>query len=216
MENQISKQQNQQQKNLQQSLKPMLLQTAKEPFDREGWLYELKLDGLRCLAHIDGTTLISRHEKNLSNIFPEVQLHSAVKTSVVLDGELIVLANGVPDFYALRRRSLMKNDFKIKLASKENPVTFVAFDILYLNNENLCDKPLYERKKILSKTVKENDFISISRFIETNGNALFDTAVKNHLEGVIAKRADSIYRPGKRTSDWLKFINPKFPETRKL
>ena len=193
----------------------MLLQTAKKPFDKNGWLYELKLDGLRCLAHIDGTTLISRHSKDLSNIFPEIQLHKAVKKSVILDGELVAMTNGVPDFYALRRRSLLKNNFKIALASKANPVSFVAFDILYLDGKNLCNKPLYERKKILAASVKENG-ITISKFVETNGIALFNAAIENNLEGVIAKRADSIYRPNKRTHDWLKFINPKFPETRRL
>jgi len=168
------------------------------------------------LAHIDGTTLISRHGKDLSSIFPEVQLHNAVKTSVVLDGELVVMTNGVPDFYALRARSLMKNDFKINLASKTTPVSFVTFDILYLDGENLCNKPLHERKKILAVNVKENNNLSISRFIETNGLDLFNAAVENNLEGVIAKRADGIYRPNKRTHDWLKFVNPKFPDTRKL
>jgi len=144
-----------------------------------------------------------------------VQLHGAVKKSVILDGELVVMTNGKPDFYALRRRSLMQNEFKIKLASKESPVIFVAFDILYLNGQSMCDRPLYERKKILADNVKENG-LSISRFIETNGTALFNAAVENNLEGVIAKRADSIYRPNKRTHDWLKFINPNFPATRKL
>ena len=110
----------------------------------------------------------------------------------------------------------MKNDFKINLASKTTPVSFVTFDILYLDGENLCNKPLHERKKILAVNVKENNNLSISRFIETNGLDLFNAAVENNLEGVIAKRADGIYRPNKRTHDWLKFVNPKFPDTRKL
>ena len=188
---------------------------AKKPFDKEGWLYELKLDGIRCLAHIDGTTLISRHGQNISNTYPEVQLQSAVKTSVVLDGELVVLTNGMPDFYALRSRSLKQNAFQISLGAKTTPVSFVAFDILYLDGENICNKPLYERKKILAANVKENG-LSISRYVETNGIALFEAAIEKNLEGIIAKRADSLYYPGKRTHDWLKIINPKFPATRRL
>ena len=125
------------------------------------------------------------------------------------------MTNGVPDFYALRRRSFLKNDFKIGLASKATPVSFVVFDILYLDGENLCNKPLYERKNLLAANIKESG-LSISRFVETNGISLFNAAIEKNLEGVIAKKADSIYRPGKRTHGWLKFINPNFPATRKL
>jgi len=151
----------------------------------------------------------------VSQIYPEVQLKNAVKTSVVLDGELVVLTNGKPNFYALRSRSLKKNEFQIALGAKTNPVSFVAFDILYKGDENLCGLPLIERKKILAKTVKE-DGLSIARFVETSGIALFEAAVAQNLEGIIAKRMDSIYRPGKRSHDWLKIINPNFPATRKL
>jgi len=152
----------------------------------------------------------------VSRIYPEVQLQKAVKTNAVLDGELVVLTNGVPDFYAYQSRSLLKDDFKISIAVKTMPVSFVDFDILYLNGKNLCNLPLIERKKILANIIKENDYLSISRYIETNGLDLFEVAVNNNLEGVIAKRIDSKYRPGKRVHSWLKFINPNFPATRKL
>jgi len=158
------------------------------------------------------TTLINRDDVDVSVNYPEVQLHEAVSGKhIVLDGELVVMTNGVPDFYATRSRALMRNDFKIDLASKLTPVSFVAFDILYKDGKNLCNLELTKRKEILSKTVIENEFFSVSRVIEVEGLKLFEMAVKNNLEGVIAKKVDSIYQPNKRTTDWLKFVNPKFP-----
>ena len=191
------------------------MQTTKKPFDKDGWLFELKLDGIRCLIYVDGTTLINKQGEDISRIYPEIQLSNSVTSDVVLDGEIVVMTNGVPDFYALRSRSLLRDDFKINIASQTTPASFVAFDILSLGGKSLCDLPLHERKKILSANVEEND-LSISRYVETHGTALFQKAVSNNLEGIIAKRMDSKYRCGKRSHDWLKIINPNFPLTRKL
>jgi len=163
------------------------------------------------------TILINRDAIDVSKIYPEVQLHSSVRyNNVVLDGELVVMTNGVPDFYATRSRSLSKNEFKIQIASRQTPVSFVAFDILRKNGKDLCNLKLTERKKILEDCVIESEYFSVSRPVETDGLKLFEAAVANNLEGVIAKRMDSLYYPGKRTNDWLKFVNPNFPATRNL
>ena len=128
-----------------------------------------------------------------------------VKRRVILDGELVVLnKDGKPDFYALQRRSLMADSFKISLAAKSNPVQFVAYDIIYHNGKDLTDKPLMERKAILSKAVREGNNLTISRYIEKNGIAFFELAKSQELEGIVAKRKDGLYHIGKRTRDWLK------------
>ena len=127
-----------------------------------------------------------------------------VKKRVIVDGELVVLTDGKPNFYALQKRSLMGNKFRISLAAKKNPVQFVAYDILYFDGKDLTDKPLMERKAALSKAVTEGHNLSVSRWIEKNGVAFFELAKKENLEDIVAKKKDGLYHIGKRTSEWIK------------
>lgn len=132
------------------NLSPMLLYET-EPFDDENYIYELKLDGIRCLAYLDenSTELRNKRNKNVTDIYPELQnIHKYAKKKCILDGELVVFNNGVPVFYALQSRSLKTDHFNIKLAAAKNPVQFVAYDMIYLDGERITDKPLIERKKI--------------------------------------------------------------------
>lgn len=189
------------------NISPMLLHEVKEPFDDEDYIYELKLDGIRCIAYIESksVTLQNKRFKDLSPIYPELsEMCKCVKKRVILDGELVVIINGKPDFYAVQRRSLMTDSFRISLASKKNPVQFAAYDIIYYNGKNITDQPLMERKAVLSEAVKEGNNLSISRWIEKNGIAFFELAKKEDLEGIIAKKKDGLYHIGKRTHDWIK------------
>lgn len=109
-------------------ISPMLLHEVNEPFDDEDYIHELKLDGIRCVAYIDPKSVILQNKrfKDLTPIYPELSgICECVKKRVILDGELVVMTNGKPDFYALQRRSLMADSFKISLAAKKNPVQFV-------------------------------------------------------------------------------------------
>lgn len=189
------------------NISPMLLYET-QPFDDENYIYELKLDGIRCLAYIDGKSVVLQNKryKDVTATYPELEdMNKCVKRRVILDGELVVLnKDGKPDFYALQRRSLMTDNFKISLAAKNNPVQFVAYDIIYYNGKDLTDKPLMERKEILSKAVSEGNNLTISRYIEKNGIAFFELAKEQELEGIVAKKKDGLYHIGKRTRDWLK------------
>lgn len=185
----------------------MLLNEVKEPFDDENYIYELKLDGIRCVAYIEpkSVTLQNKRCKDVTDIYPELsEIRKCVKKRVILDGELVVLTDGKPDFYALQRRSLMTDSFRKSLAAKKNPVQFVAYDILYYNETDLTDKSLMERKEILSKAVTEGHNLSVSRWIEKNGVAFFELAKKENLEGIVAKKKDGLYFIGKRISEWIK------------
>lgn len=185
----------------------MLLNEVKEPFDDENYIYELKLDGIRCVAYIEpkSVTLQNKRYKDVTDIYPELsEIRKCVKKRVILDGELVVLTDGKPDFYALQRRSLMTDSFRKSLAAKKNPVQFVAYDILYYNETDLTDKSLMERKEILSKAVTEGHNLSVSRWIEKNGVAFFELAKKENLEGIVAKKKDGLYFIGKRISEWIK------------
>ena len=189
------------------NISPMLLNEVKEPFDDADYIYELKLDGIRCVAYIEpkSITLQNKRFKDLTHIYPELSdICKCVKKRVILDGELVVLTDGKPDFYALQKRSLMSDKFKISLAAKKNPVQFVAYDILYHDGKDLTDQPLMQRKEKLSSVVTERYNLSVSRWIEMNGIAFFELAKKENLEGIVAKKKDGLYHIGKRTSDWIK------------
>ena len=190
------------------NISPMLIAQMKEPFNDENWIYELKLDGSRCIGYFDheGTCLRNKRNMELLTKFPELgQLHHNVSDRTVLDGELVVLRNGVPDFYELQRRTLLTDRFKIEMAAARYPASFVAFDCLYGNGRCIMDIPLLERKRHLQASVQETGQIALSRYIPADGTGLYYAAVEKELEGVVAKRADSLYFPGKRTKDWIKF-----------
>lgn len=190
---------------------PMLIAEMQEPFDSTDHIYELKLDGERCLAYLDkdSTTLQNKRKLVLNPRFPELNdIHKYVKARCILDGEITVLVDGKPDFSQVQRRSLMSNQFKIQLASDKYQASFTAFDILYYKDNPVLDKPLMQRKALLQKVIKsQNDRFAISRYIEEKGKALYEAAEKEKLEGVVAKRKESIYQLGKRSKDWIKFKN---------
>ena len=193
------------------NIKPMLIGEMQEAFDSLDYIYELKLDGERCIAYLDqdlGTELRNKRNVEMLSKVPELSnIHKQVKNRCILDGELIVIKNGKPDFFEIQRRSLTSNKFKIKLASAKYPASFTAFDILYYKDQEVTSKPLMERKKLLEQVVKENECLAISRYIEQQGVDFYKLAEKNHLEGIVAKQKDSKYYFDKRTKEWIKIKN---------
>lgn len=187
-------------------IKPMLIGKESEPFNSSDYVFELKFDGARCIAYLDENTEL-RNKRNLilNARFPELmQIHEQVKKRCILDGEVFVMVDGKPNFYELQRRTIMSNGFKIELAAKKFPASFVTFDILYLDDKAVTDLPLIERKKLLSKTVQENERLAISRVIEDEGIELYRLTEKNELEGIVAKPKDSRYYFDRRSKDWIK------------
>ena len=188
------------------NISPMLLCEA-QPFDDADYLYELKLDGIRCIAYLGDQKVVLQNKRyqDVTARYPELhEMYRCVRRRTILDGELVALKDGKPDFYALQRRSLMGNAFKVSLAAKENPVQFIAYDILYYNGKDLTDLPLTERKKYLSEKVTEGYNLSISRYIEREDRAFFELAKREDLEGIVAKKKDGKYHIGRRTRDWVK------------
>ena len=191
---------------------PMLLESQEKPFDDDNYIFELKLDGIRCIAYLDDKTSL-RNKKNveLLPIYPELTfLYKQVKDKCVLDGELVVLnEDGSPNFFLLQKRSLLTDKFKIELESKRHSVQFVAYDILQKGERAIVDLPLFERKKILDKVVKEGGGLSVSRIVEGKGKTLFSLTKKLGLEGIVAKDKNSAYEIGKRSKSWIKIKNLK-------
>ena len=190
------------------SASPMLIAHQMEAFDDPGWIYELKMDGFRCLAYIDGNTVDFRNKRNMQMLpkFPELaEIYNHVNERCILDGEIVVLADGMPDFYRLQKRTMLTDRFKMRMEAERFPASFVAFDCIYQGNQELVFQSLMERKQKLSGIVMENDRIAVSRYIEKEGTALYQAAEAKELEGVVAKRKESLYFMGKKTKDWIKF-----------
>lgn len=189
-------------------ISPMLIAEMVDPFDSDDYIYELKLDGMRCIAYIDNNSVDLRNKRDFKLLprFPELKdIYKNIKHKCILDGELAVIVNGVPVFSIVQRRSILNDPFKIQLASEKNPATFVAFDIIYFDGEVVKDKPLTKRKKLLEECfAEESSKIAYSRYIEEHGVKLFEMAKQQHLEGIVAKRKDSLYWFGKESKDWIK------------
>jgi len=188
-------------------ISPMLIAENQPPFDSDKYIFELKFDGIRCLAYLDGDSMELRNKRNkrIDKIYPELaSINKQVKQRCILDGELLVIRDGKPDFFEMQRRSLMTNPFKIELASKKLPICFTVYDIIYFEEKQITDLTLLERKNILFENVNENGTIAISRHIENYGVSFFEIAKKQGLEGIVAKKKNSKYYSGKRTKEWIK------------
>jgi len=189
------------------NISPMLISERVDPFDSPDYIFEIKWDGIRCIAYIDDQSTDLRNKRNISLLprFPELKsLHENCQCKCILDGELNVLVNGKPDFYEVQRRTVLTDPFKIQLAYKKHPANFVAYDILYFKDKPVTDLPLMERKKLLGEIISESDILSKSRYVEMNGIAIYNFAEENGLEGVVGKKKTSLYWFGKRSRDWKK------------
>ncbi len=188
-----------------QNYKPMLASAVEAPFSSKDWIFEIKWDGIRAISYVKEELRIkSRNDIELKQNFPELaELQNLIKNAV-LDGEIIVMIEGIPDFQTLIERSNAANPRDIEYLAREYPATYVVFDILEKDGKPLVDLPLMERKDILNGSLEEGEHVILSLFVEEEGEAYFEAAVKKGLEGVMAKRKNSVYELGIRSRDWLK------------
>ena len=188
------------------TIKPMLASLKRFPFDSPDHLFELKWDGIRVLAFIEGgeLRLQSRNLRNITSQFPELaSIPENVKSDLtVLDGELICFdENGHPSFSDIQQRLQRQQRGRI---SRSPQVHLIAFDLLFLNGESVMDQPLSVRKRLLSETLVPTDLAQPCEYIENDGNAFFQATTEHGLEGIMAKEKDSPYYPGKRSPSWHK------------
>lgn len=180
------------------SLKPMLTTLVDEPFTDSEWQFEMKLDGYRTIAYLKNgkVDLRSRNDNSFNVKFSDI--HNALKewpVNVVVDGEIVVLnEEGKPDFNAIQQWE----------KKKEGQLVFYIFDILWLDGISLMNQPLFERREILTQVMPDIGVIRYSDHIDDVGIDFFEIAKKNNLEGIIAKRKDSVYIPDSRAKTWLK------------
>lgn len=190
--------------------KPMLLKEVDKPFDSTKHIYELKFDGVRAIIFVSPNTfeIRNRHNEVITDLYPELkEIQKLVKRETIFDGEIVYMDNGKPSFKMLQKRIHLKSQDKIKYNSLNNPVVFIAFDILY-DNKNLIDLTLEKRKRVLEKYQDSNVFLK-SKWIEDKGKKLFESVKKLDLEGVVAKEKESVYEINNRSNVWLKIKNIK-------
>lgn len=188
-------------------IEPMLAKETDESFDDKNWLFEIKWDGYRAISEIrnDKILLYSRNGLNFQPAYPiVVNRLNTIKENVVLDGEIVVLNDeGKPDFQFLQHYSENQN----------RPIQYCIFDLLELNGKDTKVLPLMDRKELLKKIVPPGDpVLRYSDHILENGKAFFKVSKEKNLEGIMAKKMDSKYYPGKRNPDWLKIKNHKTAE----
>jgi bifunctional non-homologous end joining protein LigD len=176
----------------------MLARETNEPFDDKDWLFEIKWDGYRAIAEVNKNKarLYSRNGNSFENNYPIV-MDELMKLNIhaVLDGEIVVMNDeGNPSFQLLQHYG---ND-------PDHPINYYVFDVLSVNGKKTTKLPLIERKELLKKLLKKNEVVKYSDHILETGKLFFETATEKNLEGIIAKKADSLYQEGVRTSEWLK------------
>ncbi len=187
----------------------MLAQLAREPFDSERHLFEIKWDGTRAMLFLPGQgqmRLRNRRSARIDERYPEFKSFAELPGSAVLDGEIVVLADGKPSFAKLQQRDNQANPLRIEMLAKSLPATYVAFDLLYLDGRSVMAEPLQQRRERLVGLVKRHalSHLLVPDYLVGPGRRYFAAIEEQGLEGMMAKRLDSPYQPGVRSHDWLK------------
>lgn len=180
-------------------IKPMLATLVNAPFEDAAWTYEVKWDGYRALCYVNNGSveLASRNNKSFTEkYYPLTESMQKWKLNAVLDGEILVIGqNGKADFGALQNWR----------SEADGHLVYYAFDLLWYEGRNIMQLPLDERQQILKEVLPtDDDRLRLSQVFTSNGLEFFEAAEKMGLEGIMAKRSDSIYSPDSRSKDWRK------------
>ncbi len=183
-----------------------MLAVAGKPFTSPGWIFEPKIDGTRCIAHVskEGVVLQNRRLIDITYRYPELEESLARSEALILDGEICVFSEDRPNFSALAEREHQSQKKKIDYLSKAMPASYVVFDILTVKGKNIMEVSLFERKEIINEELQEDDLVSIIDYFPQEGETYYKAAAKIGLEGIMGKREASTYQPGIRSSDWVK------------
>ncbi len=180
------------------TLSPMLATLIDKPFDEPGWSYEVKWDGYRAVAHLHKgeVEFKSRNNKSFNEKFyPLIDALKSLSLDAVLDGEVIVSnKEGVSNF----------GDLQNWRSEADGELIYYVFDLLWHDGYSLLDLPLTERRARLIEVLPEHSQIKVSQTFDSTGTEFFEVARQMELEGIMAKKNDSLYAPGVRTKEWLK------------
>ncbi|WP_197318874.1 non-homologous end-joining DNA ligase [Saccharomonospora sp. NB11] len=195
---------------LPRSLKPMLAVAGTLPEDDAAFGYEFKWDGVRALARVEGgrATLFSRRGDDISGTYPELRAlgEQLGTTEVWLDGEIVAVRDGRPSFSALQSR-MQAGEQRARRLARQVPVTYLVFDLLHLDGHSCLDLPYRQRRDLLDRLELGGEHWQVPPWFRGGGSAVVTAAAEQELEGVVAKRLDSPYRAGERSSAWLKITD---------
>ncbi len=184
---------------------PALATLIREPFSDDRWLFERKLDGVRCLAYCDGrkVSIRSRSGGDMGSAFPEVveALEAQQCPDFVADGEVVAFDGAQTSFAALQPRIHLTNPDRARRTGVE--IFYYLFDLLHLDGHSTRSLPLRERKSLLHELFGWDDPLRYTEHRDRDGVEFFEQACADGWEGLIAKRADGSY-PSGRSRDWLK------------
>lgn len=191
-------------------LKPMLAVLTDAPFDSPDFVFEIKYDGMRALAQLDEDgvlNILSRNGRQQAPRFPELAGLGGnfLAGEFVVDGEIAALdERGISRFQLLQERLGLTGEAAIEMAAARVPACYFIFDLLFLDGRDLRGLPFTQRRAVLERVMLPHKYVRLSEVFAARGTAFFAAARENGLEGIMAKRKDSIYRSGKRSRDWLK------------
>ncbi len=191
---------------------PMLARLSTLPLDDRGWAFEVKWDGIRALARSQPgrLELWSRNRNEVTSAYPELRaLNRALGShSALLDGEIVAFdAGGRPSFELLQTRMHVRGDGAVRRLAKTTPVTYAIFDLLWLDGHSLMALPFERRRERLSQLALDGERWRVPEYHVGEGEAFLRATREQGLEGVLAKRLDSRYAPGRRDAGWLKIKN---------
>jgi bifunctional non-homologous end joining protein LigD len=186
----------------------MLCESREQPWSGDGWVFELKHDGFRMLVSSRERRPLLRYRggRDATLVYPEIELamRSLPFESILLDGEVVVCdATGRPDFGRLQTRAMLSRPRDAARAAVSDPAVFMAFDLLAFDGFDLRELPLLERKRLLRQLLPGTGVLRYVEHIEARGEDFYGGVMSLGLEGMVGKRADSPYKPG-RQSTWVK------------
>ena len=188
-------------------IRPMLAKPGR-PFDSQEHLFEVKWDGIRAMVYRDKDRyrILSRRGRQLNDQFPELAFFNDLAPGTVLDGEMVVLDHGKPALPLVQARQQTQVAQKIGVLARVIPATYIVFDQLFEDYRSLMDQPLMRRRERLARTVAGGgqERLIVSAGIVGPGKGFYREVVRARLEGMMAKRLSSRYRPGRRSDGWLK------------
>jgi bifunctional non-homologous end joining protein LigD len=195
-----------------ETLVPMMAKSGPLPRDQDKWGFEIKWDGVRALAFVSGgrLRLVSRSGRDITAQYPEVRgLGEAMGAAeAIFDGEVVAFGdNGLPSFERLQRRMHVSSASAIRRLARDSPVAYVIFDLLWLEGHSLMGKPYEERREALRALDLHGSQWQVPNHHVGDGDALLELTRRQGLEGVMAKRLDCPYTPGKRGGGWIKVKN---------
>ncbi len=188
-------------------VEPMLARIG-PAFDSDEHVFELKWDGIRCLAFLEdqGHRLMSRRARDMSARYPEFVFPRQLPPGTLLDGELVILRDGKPDFPAILSREHARGERRVLGLSRSSPATFVVFDVLYREGRPLMDLELAARREHLRRLLElaDDPRLVLSEGVVGAGLRFYEEVLRLGFEGMLAKELASRYLPGRRTDAWTK------------